>query len=89
MDVISEYKKQYSAKADAEKLLEYADKIGNGALFKKLGFIAEFHQFEAWFIKECRKRLTEGYASLDKKAKQTQLVTRWKLWVPKEYGLDD
>lgn len=89
MDVLLEYGKEYATKADRETLLGYADRLGNGALFKKLGFVAEFHKFDDWFIKACRQRLTEGYARLDKEAKKTRLVTRWKLWVPKEYGLHD
>lgn len=89
VDVISAYKKEYPSNADRKTLLDYAHRAGSGALFKKLGFVAEFHGFDEWFLNECRKRLTQGYARLDKKAKQTKLVTRWRLWVPKDYVIND
>lgn len=89
MDVIATYKKDYASTSDREMLLSHADKFGSGAIFKKLGFVAEYLGFEDDFVEECRKRLTQGYTHLDKKAKNTKLMTRWRLWVPKEYGIND
>ena len=89
MDVISAYKKEYPTTGHREVLLEYADRVGSGALFKKLGFVAEYLGFEYWFIDECRKRLTHGYARLDKKTKLAKIINRWRLWVPKEYAIND
>jgi predicted transcriptional regulator of viral defense system len=41
-------------------LIEYADRLGNGAVFKRLGFIAErFAPKEETLIAACRKRLTK------------------------------
>ena len=89
MDVIGTYKNEYASTSDRETLLRYADKLESGAVFKKLGFVAEYLGFEDWFIDSCRKRLTQGYAHLDKKTKNAKLMTRWRLWVPKEYGVND
>lgn len=87
IDCISEYKKTCNKQSDFNQLLEYAIQINNGALFKKLGFLAEKLEFDASFIKECAERLTTGYAYLDKSAQNNNLVTKWKLWVPKGHEL--
>ncbi len=87
MDCLFELKKTRKNPGDLNRLLEYAVKINNGALFKKLGFLAEKLGFETSFRQECAKRLTTGYAHLDKSARDNRLVTRWRLWVPKGYEL--
>lgn len=82
IDSLREYHDAYNSKADYERLLIYAKRFSNGALFKKLGFLAERLEFEKSFIDECAKRLTTGYTYLDKTASNQKLVTRWRLWVP-------
>lgn len=88
MDCLSEYKKRYTQRNDLDQLLSYAIQINNGALFKKLGFLAEKLGFEQPFIDECAKRLTTGYAYLDKSAQGNRLVTKWRLWVPRDIKYD-
>ena len=78
-----EFKRIFDKPNDLDLLLEYAIKINNGALFKKLGYLAEMLDFESSFIDECQKRLTSGYATLDEDVKNSQLVTRWNLWTPR------
>lgn len=85
VDCLKEFKQFYSRQSDLEKLMVYAKKIGNGALFKKLGFLTEVIGFEQSFVDECAKSLTTGYTQLDKMAKDKSLVTRWRLWIPKGY----
>ena len=65
------------------QLLQYAKKINIGALFKKLGFLAEKLDFDNDLIRECAEHLTTGYAYLDKRAPAQKLITKWRLWVPK------
>jgi predicted transcriptional regulator of viral defense system len=83
MDVVTAYARQYGSKRDLEQLLSYADQIGNGALFKKLGYVAEKLDLETWFMDECHKRITKGYALLGTQDANNKLVTKWNLWVPK------
>lgn len=83
MDCLSEFKKIYDKQSDIDRLLKYAIQINNGALFKKLGFLAEKLEFKTPFIDECAKRLTTGYAYLEKSARHNKLITKWRLWVPK------
>ncbi len=63
-------------------MLDYIERLGNGAVFKRLGFLAERHGGEAELAKACHARLTKGAAKLDPSLDCTNLVTRWRLWVP-------
>ena len=83
-DCLIEFKKTFNKPSDLDTLLDYAIQIDNGAVFKKLGYLAEQLEFKPSFINKCRKRTTSGYAVLDKNAKHNRLVTRWNLWVPGE-----
>ena len=85
IDCLREFKQLYGKQSDLDKLLAYAKQIGNGALFKKLGFLAEALGFEQTFIDECANNLTTGYTQLDKTATDKSLVTKWRLWIPKGY----
>jgi len=87
MDCLSEFKRKHDKKIDRDQLLDYAIQFKNGALFKKLGFLAEKLKFKTQFIDECAQRLTTGYASLDKRTQRNKLITKWRLWVPEELKL--
>lgn len=67
---------------DDARLLAYADRLDNGAVFKRLGFLAEQDPNGAALIHECEKRLTKGNAKFDPSIPAPRLVTRWRLWVP-------
>ncbi len=86
MDCLSEFIKIYDKQSDLDKLLEYAIQINKGALFKKLGFLAEKLELNTSFIDVCAERLTTGYTFLDKSSQHNnKLITKWRLWVPKGY----
>jgi predicted transcriptional regulator of viral defense system len=70
---------------DAEKLIAYADRLGNGAVFKRLGFLAERLQVDA-LVQACKDRLTKGHALLDPALDCSRLVTRWRLRVPPSWA---
>lgn len=64
-------------------LLEYGDRSGNGAVFKRLGFLLELYApDESAAIGACLERLTAGNAKLDNTLPCEKLVTRWRLRVP-------
>lgn len=67
------------------QLIACADRLGNGAVFKRLGFLAERHPLGAEIAGACKSRLTQGYAKLDPALKCPRVVTRWKLRVPDEW----
>lgn len=67
---------------DDVKLLAYADRLANGAVFKRLGFLAERDPNGAALIEPCRARLTKGNAKLDPDIASPRLLARWRLWLP-------
>jgi len=77
---------------DPERLVAYAQRRGNGAIFKRLGFLAERHPQGGQLVDEARARLTKGRAKLDPALECGRLATRWRLWVPASWtkgGADD
>lgn len=78
---------QYMQRKDSEPrlLIDYADRLGNGAVFKRLGFLAERNPRAGLLIDAAKLRLTKGYAKLDPGLDCAKLVTRWRLRVPKSW----
>ena len=68
-----------------ERLIEYAERLGNGAVFKRLGFFAERNAPDSMLVDACRARLTKGNARLDGIFRCSRLITRWRLWVPERW----
>lgn len=68
---------------DVSRLVADLDRLGNGAAFKRLGYLLEIgHPMETALIEECRRRLTAGYVKLDPAVVSRRLVTAWRLWTP-------
>jgi predicted transcriptional regulator of viral defense system len=68
---------------DADRLIEYAKRLGNGATFKRLGFLLETLKLDRpLLVGACRKLLTSGYVKLDPALPSQHLMTAWRLWVP-------
>jgi predicted transcriptional regulator of viral defense system len=66
------------------QLLQYADTLAVGAVFKRLGYLlARFAPEETDAIDRCRGALTQGNAKLDPALPAERLVTAWRLWLPK------
>lgn len=81
VDFFTDYLK--SEMRDLDLLIEYADQLGNGAVFKRMGFLLERLEPGAQeAIEICRARMTKGNANLDPALDCDKLVTRWRLWVP-------
>jgi len=75
-----------SDQKDLSLLFEYASKLGNGAVFKRLGFLLEKYAVnETAFIEQCKESLTTGNAKLDPSLQAERLITRWRLWVPERW----
>jgi predicted transcriptional regulator of viral defense system len=67
-------------------LIEYSERLGNGAVFKRLGFLLELVALdETEAIDQCRSRLTAGNTKLDPNLNNERLITRWRLWVPENW----
>ena len=71
-----------SKNKDASLLIAYAETFGNGAVFKRLGFLAaRYAPAEADLIAACRSRLTKGNVKLDPAMPAERLITAWRLWI--------
>jgi len=81
-DCLDAYLRRSDRNDDA--LIEYAEALGNGAIFKRLGFLAE--QRADSLAADCRTRLTKGNARLDTALECTRLATRWRLWVSESWA---
>ena len=71
---------------DIGKLVDYADRLGNGAVFKRLGFLAERRPLAEDLAEAAKLRLTEGHAKLDPALECGRLITRWRLRVPENFA---
>ena len=65
------------------QLVSYAETLGVGAVFKRLGYLLErFAPDERNAIGRCARALTKGNAKLDPALPNKKLVTAWRLWLP-------
>lgn len=88
VDIFSSYLNSDSR--DLSLLIAYGDRLGNGAVFKRLGFLLErLVPDEEGIIADCRTRISKGNAKLDPKLSADRLITRWRLWVPDNWAKEE
>ncbi len=69
--------------SDLKLLTRYAADMSNGAIFKRLGFVAESLGIaDSRFIEECQAHLSKGFSKLDPTLESKNLSTKWRLWYP-------
>lgn len=80
-DVVREYMR--SELRDDDRLIAYGDRIGNHAVFKRLGYLLEHAGADApQLIEACLARRSSGLAKLDPSAQGTgKILRRWRLRV--------
>jgi predicted transcriptional regulator of viral defense system len=67
-------------------LNEYTEKLNNKTIYKRLGFLMErIPNSDKSFLKLCKEKLSTGNSKLDPTLGADYLVTKWKLWVPKNW----
>ena len=71
--------------ADRESLMCYAETLGNGAVFKRLGFLASQIEGNETLVQSCRQRLTKGNSKLDPALPCPRLIKVWRLWIPRNW----
>ena len=68
---------------DIKLLMSYAQTLGVGAVFKRLGFLLErYAPEEQQAIAQCAQSLTQGYTKLDPALPAKKFVTAWRLSLP-------
>lgn len=70
---------------DDGKLVDYAVNLDNGAVFKRLGFLAERFPGGAELGCLCEPHLSGGHAKLDPARDGPIVVTKWRLRVPERW----
>jgi predicted transcriptional regulator of viral defense system len=84
IDMFKEY--LGSEHKNLELLINYAKLLNNNAVFKRLGFLLEYYApKELNAITTCKQQLTISKARLDPEQHDGKLVTRWRLWIPKNW----
>lgn len=71
---------------DDKKLVEYAVRLGNRAVFKRLGFLAGSLPAGAELARLCEHHLSGGQAKLDPAQDGPRVVTKWRLRVPERWA---
>jgi len=84
IDVFKQY--MSSEHRNLKDILEYAEKMENRTIFKRLGFILEtYYPSEKAAIKSCLQKISKGYSMLDSSLTNDAIVTKWKLKVPSSW----
>jgi predicted transcriptional regulator of viral defense system len=85
VDMLMNYMKSENKNVDL--LIEYAKRLGNGAVFKRLGFLLErYSPDQKTAIDVCAAHITKGIAKLDPGLKATKIISRWRIWVPDQWA---
>lgn len=80
----------YLRENDATSLLDAADRLGNGAVFKRLGYLVSQIGGDQELIERCRSRLSSGLSLLDPSAPARGPYAReWNLRVNVSVGQED
>ncbi|MFN5588690.1 MAG: type IV toxin-antitoxin system AbiEi family antitoxin domain-containing protein [Holosporales bacterium] len=70
-------------------LIDYAVRLDNGAVFKRLGFLASQILGEDHPVTSiCSKNLTQGKVQIDPSHKGNRLITAWQLFVPETLTIE-
>lgn len=79
MEIVRNYWK--SKHANPDRLFEYAEKIGNGVIFKRLAFTAQkFGRVTDEWLEKCAARITKGVSKFDPEGSdQGSIVSRWNI----------
>lgn len=71
---------------NADTLLEYASKMNNKAIFKRLGFVLSKIKPDATgLIEHCKQNISQGNSQLDPQFKGKRLLKKWRLWIPESF----
>lgn len=84
IDMLERYMR--SEHKNPDLLFEYALKMKNTAIFKRLGFvISQNWPIEKKLVEKFRRSIKAGYSQLDPAVPGKKLVTLWGLWVPQSF----
>lgn len=80
-EILATYLRSKDFNPDA--LLQYIDKLGNRAVYKRLGFLLQQQApDQKRLIDECRAKISKGTSRLDPGLPADRMVSEWNLWIP-------
>jgi len=88
MRSLIDFFQQYLASShfNANILFEYAAKMNNKSIFKRLGFVlSKISPNATALIEHCRKNISQGNSQLDPHLRGNRLVKKWGLWIPENF----
>jgi len=75
-----------SSHFNATTLLEYAAKMNNRAIFKRLGFVlSKIKPDTVALVEHCKQNISQGNSQLDPQLKGSRLLKKWRLWIPEGF----
>jgi len=75
-----------SSHFDPTILLEYAHRMNNRVIFKRLGFIlSKLSPNSIKLIEHCKQNISQGNSQLDPSSKGVRLLKKWRLWIPEGF----
>lgn len=84
VDILQKYLK--SEYFNSSLLLEYAFKMKNKTVFKRLGFLLSIIKFEdTALIDQCQQNISRGNSQIDPSLKGKRLIKKWGLWIPDHF----
>lgn len=70
-------------------LVEYAKKMKNKTIFKRLGYLLSLlGEKDDSILKICKENMSKGYSQLDPAIKGRILIKKWNLWIPSHLTFD-
>jgi len=71
---------------NSEILFEYASKMNNKTIFKRLGFVlSKINPNATALIEHCKQNISQGNTQLDPHLEGTRLLKKWRLWIPESF----
>lgn len=75
-----------SSHFNSEILFEYAARMNNKAIFKRLGFVlSKIDPNATILINQCKQNISQGNSQLDPQLKGNRLLKKWRLWLPENF----
>lgn len=72
--------------SDSHRLFEYALKIGNGAVFKRLGYLVDRLGLDSMLAEACRAKISAGLTKLDPSIECPRISTKWRIRIPDSWA---
>lgn len=88
MRSVIDFFQQYlsSSHFNTDILLEYAKRMDNKAIFKRLGFVlSKINPNATALIAHCKQNISQGNSQLDPQLKGMRLIKKWRLWLPENF----